>query len=462
MSPQEKDLKVPAPPPEQPLSHVKVPPQKFPWIDPQVRYRLWQTLRHLPLPWRFRLGIDRWSRSFLFPELTRIFEKDEGPSQILFVSETLPFPDLNSGDLRLSNILKATIQAGFQISFVSVLEYDLYFLRLSNPKDIERYEESIRVLGIKRLFYGVNALEKELHSRPGTFRSAFVSFPQVAEKVIPVLKKLDPGIRIIYDMVDSHSLRFRREATLTNDPAVLRKADRYEKLEASAARSSDMTIAVSTNDQEEILRVAPGTNVSLISNYFDIPPQPDPVPKNRSHLLFVGGFRHIPNIDAVEWFVREVFPLIRRSNPDLIFQIAGSNTPQAILELSNVEGIIVHGWVPDLSSLFQHSRVFVAPLRYGAGVKGKIGQALSFGLPVVTTSIGAEGLDLITGLHCEIADTPQEIATAVNRLLIDDAHWTTLSKHGREHIVRNFSTEVLQKKIVSLFSPEVMKIDQAG
>ena len=133
MSPQEKDLKVPVPPPEQPLSHVKAPSKKFPWIDPQVRYRLWQTLRRLPLPWRFRLGIDRWSHSFLFPELTRIFKKDEGSSQILFVSETLPFPDLNSGDLRLSNILKATIQAGFQISFVSVLEYDLYFLRLSNP-----------------------------------------------------------------------------------------------------------------------------------------------------------------------------------------------------------------------------------------------------------------------------------------------------------------------------------------
>lgn len=253
-------------------------------------------------------------------------------------------------------------------------------------------------------------------------------------------------------MVDCHALRFRREAAIMNDPAALRRAERYEKLETAAARSSDMTIAVSTNDREEVLRVAPGTSVALISNCFEIPRQPDPVPKDRRDLLFVGGFLHTPNIDAVEWFVREVFPIIRRNNPDLIFHIAGSNPPQAILDLSSVAGIVVHGWVADLSELFQRSRVFVAPLRYGAGVKGKIGQALSFGLPIVTTSIGAEGLDLISGLHCEVADTPQEIATAVDRLLTDDDHWITLSEHGREHIVRNFSTEVLQEKIVSIFN----------
>ena len=428
-------------------------------IDARTRYRLWQKLRRIPLPWRIRLAIDRWSHSFLFPSSTRILEKDAPLHQILFVSETLPFPDLNSGDLRLSNILQATIQAGFQISFLSIFEYDLYFLRLANLKDIERYEEELRTLGIKRLFYGINALKKELRSSPGTFRCAFVSFPQVAEKVIPVLKNLDPKMEIIYDMVDCHGLRFRREAALTNDPAALERAERYEKLEASAAQSSDRTIAVSSNDREEILKMAPKTRVDLISNYFKIPLQPDPVPKDRRDLLFVGGFRHVPNIDAVQWFAREVLPAIHQSKPDLLFNIAGSDTPQAIFDLSNVEGIVVHGWVSDLSFLFQRSRVFVAPLRYGAGVKGKIGQALSFGLPVVTTSIGAEGLELIAGLHCEIADTPQEFATAINRLLTDDAHWETLSKHGREHIVRNFSTEVLQKKIVSLFSPETSEIN---
>lgn len=139
---QEKNQEV-IPPLQQSPSQIKTPLSKLPWSDPRSKYRLWKKLQRIPLPWRFRLGIDRWSRSFLFPEVTRIFEKGGTSPQVLFVSDMLPFPDLNSGDLRLSNILKATIQAGFQISFASLLEYDLYFLCLKNPKEIERYEEKI-------------------------------------------------------------------------------------------------------------------------------------------------------------------------------------------------------------------------------------------------------------------------------------------------------------------------------
>src|SRR5207253_325568 len=132
-------------------------------------------------------------------------------------------------------------------------------------------------------------------------------------------------------------------------------------------------------------------------------------------LLFIGNFNHSPNSDAVEFFIESVLPLIRRSLPDVKFDVVGSNAPPHFQQYAS-DMVSFHGYVPDIAPLFGSRRVFVAPLRFGAGVKGKIGDALSYGLPVVTTDVGAEGMGFENGKHILIANDAASFAEMVIRV----------------------------------------------
>ena len=165
----------------------------------------------------------------------------------------------------------------------------------------------------------------------------------------------------------------------------------------------------------------------------------------RSGLLFIGNFNHRPNKDAVHYFVREIFPLLQRRIERLKIYVVGSNMPEEITAY-NSESVAVLGYVPDVDPLFHNSRVFVSPLRYGAGMKGKVGQSLSYGLPVVTTAIGAEGLGLRHNHTAVIAKEPEEFAEAVYRVYTDETLWQTLAENGRQHVRDNFSPQLIVKQ----------------
>ena len=117
--------------------------------------------------------------------------------------------------------------------------------------------------------------------------------------------------------------------------------------------------------------------------------------------------------------------------------------------------VVAVGYVPDLTPYLDLCRVFVAPLRYGAGMKGKIGQSMSFGLPVVTTSIGAEGMSIVDGKHVLIADYPAEFASAVVRLYTDGLLWEQISTNSLLHIKTHFSKAVVQEKLAQVFANEI-------
>lgn len=167
--------------------------------------------------------------------------------------------------------------------------------------------------------------------------------------------------------------------------------------------------------------------------------------------MFLGGFNHPPNVDSVVYFAEEIFPLITSKLPDICLYIVGSNPPREVLSLQS-SNIKVTGLVPELTPYFESSRVFVAPLRYGAGVKGKIVQSMAHGLPVVTTSIGAEGMGLIDGENALIADTPQEFAAQVIRLYNDEELWYRLSANSIKHVEKNYSYEVAKNTIRRIIS----------
>jgi glycosyltransferase involved in cell wall biosynthesis len=172
---------------------------------------------------------------------------------------------------------------------------------------------------------------------------------------------------------------------------------------------------------------------------------------NRSGLLFVGGFEHEPNVEAVQRLVNGVMPEVWAEAPDLEVMVVGADPPPEVQDLAS-ERVRIVGWVPDLEPLLESSVALVAPLSYGAGVKGKVTQAMAAGLPVVTTPTGAEGLDAVNGEHLLVEATDTELARAVLRLVDDPELWERLSRGARELIAERYSIAAVSARVTELLA----------
>jgi glycosyltransferase involved in cell wall biosynthesis len=169
--------------------------------------------------------------------------------------------------------------------------------------------------------------------------------------------------------------------------------------------------------------------------------------------LFIGSFQHTPNIDAALFFTEEIFPLVRRKLPAIRFYIIGDKAPPEVIVLAE-EDVVVTGYQADVSSYFDRIKLSVAPLRFGADVKGKINQSIGFGVPVVATSLGIEGMDLEDRVHVMVAENPQDFANAVIELYQSEELWRTISAKSVEKIRESYSVEAARRGLQRLISDE--------
>jgi len=253
-------------------------------------------------------------------------------------------------------------------------------------------------------------------------------------------------------MVDFHALRLRREAELTSSASKLAEANAMEKLEVALFRGADIVFAVSDTERALVNECVPTARVYSLPNAFQVPASKPRGLEGRKNILFLGRLWHSPNFDAVDWFARDIWPMIRRAKPDIEFHVAGSNMDRRVYELEKYDGVKIIGYVNDLPAFFDGGRVFVAPLRFGAGMKGKVGQGMAFGLPVVTTSVGAEGMSIVNEREILLADTTEAFASAVIRLLESDSDWLRLQKEARSFVEQNLSPASLQITLRAAFS----------
>jgi O-antigen biosynthesis protein len=214
-------------------------------------------------------------------------------------------------------------------------------------------------------------------------------------------------------------------------------------------RQCDLVAAVSDDERQEIFRRVPDAEVIVLPNVHDVPDDP-PGRADRSGMVFIGGFDHIPNVDGMLWFVDEVMPLIQQRWPGKL-TILGSNPPEEVLALSS-EHITITGYQADVDPFFRAAAVFVAPLRYGAGVKGKVGQAMSLGVPVVTTRIGSEGMGIVDGRHALVRDDPAAFAEAVVELATDTDLWERVSAAGMMLVTESFSPARMRVRLQELLA----------
>jgi glycosyltransferase involved in cell wall biosynthesis len=278
----------------------------------------------------------------------------------------------------------------------------------------------------------------------------FLFRPGVVERHIKTIRKHSPQTKVLFHTVDLHYLRLSREAELHKDKVKMKAADEMKRREFALIRAVDTSIVVSTTELELLRLELPNERIRVFPLIMDIPGT-DKEFKDRRDIIFVGGYQHAPNIDAVRYFVNDVMPILRRRLPSIHFYVVGSKPPAEIQALAS-EDVIITGFVEDLSSLLDRMRVSVAPLRYGAGIKGKIGTAMAVGLPTVATSLAAEGMSLTNGEDILVADGAEAFAEAVARLHEDEALWNNLSQTGLDFAKKTWGAEAAWVTLDSILS----------
>ena len=360
--------------------------------------------------------------------------------QILIIDAETPRPQHDSASLRLANLMRLLNADGAHVVF---LPADLRYAGDDTARLRQQGVEAWHAPFVQRP-------SAWLHEHGHRFDLVMLSRHYVAAEFLPLVRRFAPQARVVFDTVDLHFLREMRGAELAGDAALRHAAERTRERELSVIRASDTTLVVSPAERDMLSALLPGADVEVLANLHEVAHTGLPF-RQRHDLVFVGGFRHPPNVDAVLWFGREVFPLIHARQPDIRFHCIGTAPPADVLALQAQPGIVIHGHVADLGPYMDGARVAVAPLRFGAGVKGKVNLSMAHGQPVVATACAVEGMHLTSGHDVLVADDAAGFADAVLTLYRDEELWERLAAHGRANIEQHFSMEAAHGTVQRVF-----------
>jgi glycosyltransferase involved in cell wall biosynthesis len=316
---------------------------------------------------------------------------------------------------------------------------------------MERYTENLQRLGIECLYAPyTKSLQQHLKESGELYDIVVIFRVTAATRDLPVVRQYCPQAKVIFHPADLHFLREMRQAELLQSAHLASQAHETTQKELHIVKSVDRVMVHSSYEKQVLSEYIEPDRVVVLPWVLDAPGSNAPVEKRRD-LIFIGGYGHLPNVDAVLYFVQQIFPLIKARIPGVKFYIVGSNPPQEFEELSD-SSIIVTGYVEVLEPLLDQMRLAVVPLRFGAGIKGKIGTSLSAGLPCVGTSMAVEGMPLEPGHDILIADDPEAFADAVVKLYEDDALWHHLSENGVAHVRRHYSFQAGAETISAMLT----------
>jgi GT2 family glycosyltransferase len=410
-------------------------------IDPQAGHKRYQEINRLKFVEKWRTLLEA---EHLKPGQARVrhaANRRRGP-HVLVVDFRTPMWDRDAGSLRMLEIMRSLLRLGYGVTFLP-----------DNFAAFAPYTRELQRLGVEVLYAPLDPMAELAHIGPDLI-AAFLSRPHPASRWLDSVREVAPSAVVIYDTVDLHWVRESRRFTLT-DPqrserngAVLAqgpKATALFELELAMVRASDVTVAVTEDERAQILLHVPQARVTVIPTIHEIAAHV-PSANRRKDVLFVGGFEHPPNADAVMYLVREVMPQVWLRRADVSVTIVGGSAPPEVEELASPR-VDVRGWVADLQPLLDSARAMVVPVRFGAGMKGKITQGLAAGLPVVTTTVGAEGLGGQDGENILIGDDAEAVAERILQVIEDDALWQSLSSGGRELVATRCSLEVLDTRL---------------
>jgi GT2 family glycosyltransferase len=356
---------------------------------------------------------------------------------ILVVDHYVPEPDCDAGSRTIMGLLEGLLAANWVVKFWP-----------QNRQYSSVYTSALEAMGIEVLDgRWPGDIAAWLDQNGDMLDHVLVSRPSVATDLLaPIMSRT--SARLSFYGHDLHFARIGREAEVTGNDAIRSDAAEMELLERRLWRLFDTVIYPSEEEAAIVRAMEPQTNACAIVPYcFDQFRQRERAIGSHT-ILFVAGFAHLPNVDAAQFLVQEVLPLIHAELPDARVVLAGSHPSAAVRSLAG-PGVEVTGWISDaqMARYYRDARVAAVPLRFGAGVKRKVVEALSEGLPLVTTPTGAQGLpglDQIIPVHRSATDLARELL----RLLRDDAAWMAQSRAQVQFAESKFSRAAMQTSLL--------------
>jgi len=359
--------------------------------------------------------------------------------RILAIDENHPMPDRASGGVRFSALLECLARE-HRVVFCAYSA-----VRWLDEAEVNRYRAALEKLGvIVRDGNPVAALRSE------PFDAIWFGYYRPASLYTDEARFWQPTARILVDSVDVHFNRLFAKARLTAAEKDYTHAQEVKTQELATYRKADVVIAVSEEDRRILQQEVQDLPVEVIPNIHRVPFLAESKNKIANSLLFVGNFRHHPNVDAMLYFCKEILSLIEREAPGVRLTIVGNSPPAEVEGLAR-DNVEVLGFVPDIGSLLEASDISIAPLRYGGGIKGKIGEAMAYGLPVVTTSVGTEGFGLSPGQNVLVGNTPEAFASAVVQLIRDRELHEKVRRAAWTFVNERYSVSAVSKRIRDLF-----------
>ncbi|MGC8477724.1 MAG: glycosyltransferase, partial [Acetobacteraceae bacterium] len=302
---------------------------------------------------------------------------------ILVVDEGIPRHDRSAGERTTHDVLTTLLGMGWAV-----------VLAPFDGRDAGQYSTRLAALGVliidDRVQGGVRAW---LTCHGAKLDHVMLMHPEPADGLLAEVLRTTAA-RLSYYGHDLHFARLRMRGRVEGNIELQDISDRYLAMERRVWQAVDIVLYPSAEEVATVQGLLPGVEARAMPMLaYDHVPDPHPPPRE-PRLLFVGSFNHSPNVDGIRWFVREALPLLRAKQSEVTLTIVGGGAPPEVRALAG-GGVTVAGWVSDteLAGLYAAARVAVVPLRYGAGVKGKVVEAMRLGVPVVTTPIGAEGLE---------------------------------------------------------------------
>ena len=403
--------------------------------------------------WRDALDTDQ------FPDGQSVFfarDRSRRKPHILFVDHYVPQFDKDAGSRTIYEYVMLFVKSGFQVTFwPENLFYDRAYVRV------------LQALGCEVLYGSEYAggFDHWLNESGQFFDYALLSRAHIADQFINSVKQ-HKHIRVLYYGHDIAFLRLQMQMEIDPNPQAAHELERFEVLERAMWDKSDVIYYPADFECEFVARERPDRVVRLFPAYlYDEAAIADARRRvsiqkadDQKSAIFVAGFRHAPNADAATWLGREIWPRVLERVPDAVLYIAGSFPPPEVQALAD-RSIKVTGFISDdiLEVLYQKAHVCVAPLRYGGGVKRKVIEGMQFGLPVVTTTVGAQGLKN-PDEFLSVADDAAGFAESIIEILLDRRLGMALAGKAVTYLAEHFSVEYA-RRLLAADIPELAAVE---
>lgn len=363
--------------------------------------------------------------------------------KLLYIDSTIPRPDQDAGSDTAFRVLGMLREEGWEVTFLPDADY----------RHDGHYTEALQDLGIFPYYLPYLRHSADfIENCDQDFDVIFLSRVYSGGAHFDIVKKRWPNARIIFNTVDLHYLREQREAILKNDVEGFARSIELKKREIDLISRADASIVLSSTEHDILEQEGVKGNVFIVQPVFEAGRYFPYDPENRKDIFFLGGYAHLPNVDAVDFFMKEVWPLVLEKRDDIIFHIVGANPPEHFRDYES-DTVKLVGYVEDLDDFLSHMRINIAPLRYGAGVKVKVVAGLASGVPCIATSVAVEGTGIHDGNGVAVANDPKEIANTIIDLYDDSERLSALSESGRKVVKDNYSMDVVKEVYQKMLVP---------